>query len=201
MERACKLADTTPAGCHSLRHSFATHLLENGTDIRFIQKLLGHLRLETTTIYTRLAVPRVAPVSPLDLLHESRDATARGVNAPELREVPPQCDGASLRVGLKRNGDGTVAAVLRVTDLHGVSVDLSGIVARAARPGFLSLDLPPIEDWEAALSFLDEGIRRRFDDADIYEALRDHIAARFQDLKGGLLEPEPLLSGSSKRDG
>ena len=51
---------------HSLRHAFATHLRENGTDIRIIQGLLGHARIETTTRYTRLRDPtKLQVVSPL----------------------------------------------------------------------------------------------------------------------------------------
>src|SRR5215831_15103756 len=54
---------------HTLRHSFATHLLEQKTDIRIIQVLLGHKKLETTALYTRVAVSAIGEVtSPLDLL-------------------------------------------------------------------------------------------------------------------------------------
>jgi integrase/recombinase XerD len=56
---------------HALRHSFATHLLERGTDIRIIQALLGHDKLETTARYTRVATGMIANIkSPLDLLSQ-----------------------------------------------------------------------------------------------------------------------------------
>jgi integrase/recombinase XerD len=58
---------------HALRHSFATHLLERGTDIRIIQTLLGHDKLDTTARYTRVATGMIAGIeSPLDLLSQAR---------------------------------------------------------------------------------------------------------------------------------
>jgi site-specific recombinase XerD len=58
---------------HALRHSFATHLLEDDTDIRIIQALLGHDKLDTTARYTRVATGMIASIeSPLDRLSQSR---------------------------------------------------------------------------------------------------------------------------------
>jgi site-specific recombinase XerD len=72
-ETANKAGIRKPVTLHSLRHSFATHLLERGVDIRVIQALLGHDKLETTALYTRVATGMISAVnSPLDDLGARR---------------------------------------------------------------------------------------------------------------------------------
>ncbi len=80
-----------PMHCHTFRHSFATHLVERGVDIRSVQQLLGHESLETTMIYTHVARQGVASVtSPLDVLADlSREEVEAAVAASrQLQGVP-----------------------------------------------------------------------------------------------------------------
>ena len=73
IKRACKLAGIEKKiSPHSLRHSFATHLLENGYSLLEVRDLLGHSNIETTMVYTHLARPKLMDVrSPFDTLQNA----------------------------------------------------------------------------------------------------------------------------------
>ncbi len=60
-------------GCHTFQHSFATHLLENVTNIRVVQELMGHADVKTTEIYTHVMQKDLAAVlSPLDQIYQTK---------------------------------------------------------------------------------------------------------------------------------
>jgi site-specific recombinase XerD len=83
LRRACYKAGikkkVTP---HVLRHSYATHMLENGVDLRYIQELLGHKKPETTMIYTHVAQKKLVNIkSPLDVIAEEHIFENKQINA------------------------------------------------------------------------------------------------------------------------
>lgn len=95
-EAALKVGFSKPVTVHTLRHSFATHLLLRGVDIRQIQECLGHTNVETTMVYTHvvkdLRSPVVSPLdamkeggAPVNLLEPAATTQAAGATVPEAR--------------------------------------------------------------------------------------------------------------------
>jgi site-specific recombinase XerD len=177
MQRTLEIAKITKrATPHSLRHSFASHSLTNGMDIRFIQKLLGHMHLETTTIYTRVALPNHRSMqSPLDVMEGKKPVPIRAKSKPAV---------GRLQIHMRPAPDSTEpkAQVTLAVQTETRSIYFTGIVVRQQRPGWHTLELPALEDWNEPASWLTPPQRERFVSPEFYKMLEGEISRRFTAL-------------------
>ncbi len=176
MERAVRVAGIRKrATPHSLRHSFAVHSFEHGCDIRRIQVLLGHMRLETTTIYVRVATRDQSAASPLDVLN----GTVPGNRAARpVRSRPVGKLKLHFREELSSSPQQRIVKVTIGIDENPRTVFLTGIVARQVRRGWVTLEIPPLEVWEEPLRWLDREKRWRIEQPEFFEMLQSEIAER-----------------------
>ncbi len=187
MERTLAVAGIAkPATPHSLRHSFATHSFEDGCDIRRIQKVLGHVQLETTTIYVKVACPTNSNglPSPLDRMAsrstESRRPNAQGgltSDAPHQGKLPNWA-----RIHVRQfDGEPSVRGTLEVRH-NGRPTFFTGIRINEPRRGFFTISLPPVEAWQERLQQVSRTQASAMSEASFYRSLSGAFAAHSQAL-------------------
>jgi integrase/recombinase XerD len=91
-------AGMNEGSCHALRHACATHMLENGADVRFIQVLLGHAELTSTQIYTHVAIGKLKEI------HAATHPAGLGERVHELNDVDDSA-AASLLAAIEAEAD------------------------------------------------------------------------------------------------
>lgn len=182
MERTSRLAgirkQATP---HSLRHSFATHSFENGCDIRRIQKALGHVRLETTTIYVNVASEgETRPIpSPLDA-NRNENASSAVVGEPDESGLAGVAPVGCLRIHCRQfEGELDTRVTIEVVR-SGSPVYFTGIRVLEARQDFWTIAFPPEQQWEEPLRKLSRDQQDRFRDPRFYQRLQWNILDRLR---------------------
>jgi hypothetical protein len=149
--------------------------------LRKIQKILGHVRLETTTIYVKVARPAdgEAVTSPLDVLtkKQATRAEARSQGTPSVGRL--QLHFRPEPNDLPQSRQAKVTLEIQ-TDPK--PVYLTGIVAREVRPGWVNLEIPPLEQWEESLRWLSRSQRERIESPEFFRLLQREIPRRLPQL-------------------